>query len=584
MLSESQRTTILDFLQKGIRHHENAINMVRNHGAFGRGALDKTSNIKTEFKKAEKFYEKALKIDNTNYDALRHLGIVDLDQGGFKKSERYFKKAISVWSDRYEAYNNLGSLYLRFDNIDEAVKNFNICLKLNSNYLPAINNIATLYIKLRDSEKALKNASLAYSAQPSNPIAIKNFGAAKILNGESTEGIVLIKDYLKLNSVDFEALNMLGNCYMDLGNFDLAVQYYEKALALDTNDGSAFYSLSGFKNYKVSKNDIDRFARKLSDPMLEGTNEAAKICGALYKFYEKNKNYEKAFNYLQQSNQIKNKILSPNLTHEKNYYAEIKNQFNKELIEENSKYGSKSAKPIFIVGMPRSGTTLIEQILASHSKVYGAGELVYLANILKFQSYNEENNAALKRVKSIKDWMTKENISKWGVEYLSKINDLSNTEKHVTDKLPHNFIRLGLIKILFPNSKIIYCKRDAIDNCYSLFKSLFHQPHYYFYDQKLIGLYYKMHEDLLNFWINECNIEMYCLDHEQLINNPKKIVTEVLKYCELEWEDECMNFHKNKRIVRTASNMQVREPINKKSIRAWGKYEDNLQLMIKTLQ
>ena len=584
MLSESQKKTIIGFLQKGIQHHENAINMVRSQGAFGRGALAKTSDIKVEFKKAEKFYEKALQIDNKNYDALRHLGIVDLDQGGFKKAERYFKKAISVWSDRHEAYNNLGSLYVRFDNVDEAVKNFNICLKLNSDYLPAINNIATLYIKLRDSEKALKNASLAYSAQPSNPISIKNFGAAKILNGETSEGIMLIKDYLKINSVDFEALNLLGNCYMDLGNFELAVQYYEKALAIDTNDGSAFYSLSGFKNYNLNKNDIDRFAEKLSDPMFKGTNEAAKICGALYRHYEKDKNYKKAFNYLEQSNQIKHQIFSPNLVDEKNYYAQIKSSFNKELIDENSKYGSQSEKPIFIVGMPRSGTTLIEQILASHSKIYGAGELVYLANITRFETYNEKNQLALQRVKSIKTWMTKENISKWGEEYLLKINQLSSNEKHVTDKLPHNFVRLGLIKILFPNAKIIYCKRNAMDNCYSLFKSLFHQPHYYFYDQKLLGLYYKMHEDLVNFWRDECHVKMYYLDHEKLINNPKKIVSEVVKYCGLNWEDDCMNFHKNKRIVRTASNIQVREPINKKSIRAWGKYEDNLQSMIKSLQ
>ncbi len=584
MFTELQKTKILDLLQRGIRHHENAINMVRGKGTFHKGALEKDSDIKVEFKKAEKLYEKVLKIDSKNYDALRHLGIIDLDQGGFKKAERYFKKAISVWSDRHEAYNNLGSLHVRLDNIDEAVKNFDICLKLNADYLPAINNIATLYIKLRDAEKALKNATLAYSAQPSNPIAIKNLGAAKILNDESSEGIMLIKDYLNKNALDFEALNLLGNCYLDLGNFELAVQYYEKALEIDTSDGSAFYSLSLFKNYNLSKNNIDRFTEQLSDPMFKETNEAAKICAALYKHYEKNKNYKKAFNYLEQSNQIKHQILSPNLADEKNYHDQIKNSFNKELIDENSKYGSQSKKPIFIVGMPRSGTTLIEQILASHSKIYGAGELAYLPNITRFETYSEKSHSALQRIKSIKTWMTKENISKWGEKYLLKINQLSANDKHVTDKLPHNFIRLGLIKILFPNAKIIYCKRNAMDNCYSLFKSFFHQPHYYFYDQKLVGLYYKMHEELVNFWKNNCHVEMYYLDHEELINNPKKIISEVLKYCELKWEDNCMNFHKNERIVRTASNIQVREPINKQSIRAWGKYEDNLQSMIETLK
>jgi hypothetical protein len=235
--------------------------------------------------------------------------------------------------------------------------------------------------------------------------------------------------------------------------------------------------------------------------------------------------------------------------------------------------------------MPRSGTTLIEQILGSHSEVYGAGELPYIPHTIIAPSYNI-NHEGEKRYETINNWISKDVISRWGEHYLtliSKIYDYDDSPR-VTDKLPHNFIHLGMIKILFPKAKIIYCKRNAIDNCLSLLKTAFEQDHYYFYDQKLIALYYNLHLEFMNYWQNECEINMYTLNHEELVNDPQNTISKVLKFCNLEWEDGCMMFHKSKRRVSTASSTQVRQPINKKSIGAWEKYKDDLQLMIKTLQ
>jgi len=561
MLTENKKKIILDLLKKGIEHHG-------------------TKN----YHDAVKLYKKVLIIDNKNYDAIRHLGIANLDQGIYEKAEHFFKKAISIRSDLPEAYNNLATVFLKLRKYEKATEYYNACLKINSSYLPAINNVASMHNKLGQGDKAIKFASMAYAAQPDNILSIRNYAHAKILNGGAFEGITLLKKIADEHN-EPESLNLLANCYRETGELKLSLECYHKVLQIDPTNPHAFYHLTESKKNDLTKTQIDKIIKKLEGKSFEGTYEDAVRCFGLYNFFDFNKNYKEAFTYLKKANQIVNKLLNPHLNNEKVYLKAIKKSLTKELIEKYEVYGSKSEKPIFIIGMPRSGTTLIEQILGSHSEVFGAGELPYIPHTIIAPSYNF-NNEGEKRYETINNWISKDTISRWSDHYLkliSKIYDYDDSPR-VTDKLPHNFIHLGMIKILFPKAKIIYCKRDAMDNCLSLLKTAFEQDHYYFYDQKLIALYYNLHLEFMDYWKNECEINMYTLNHEELINDPKNTISKVLNFCNLKWEDDCMMFHKSKRRVSTASATQVRQPINKKSIRAWEKYKDNLQLMIKTLQ
>ena len=558
MISDPQKKIIMELLQKGVEHHK-----------------------AKEYFLAENCYKKVLGTDSKNYDAIRHLGIAYLDQKEFDKAERYFKKAVTVRPDLPEAFNNLGSLFFVSDKLEKAEEYFNSCLKLNSSYLPAINNIASMHNKLRQPDKAMKYASLAYSAQPENTLSIRNYANAKIINGDLYEGISILKS--KIDEIqDLESISLLANTYRENGEFNLSLKYYMMALEVDPHNGHAFYNASLFKNHDLSENSVHQIIKLLDDKKFSTSKDASILCFGLYRIKEQQKKYKEAFFYLNKANEIKNELINPSFNNEKVYLKTIKKKLNKELIKKYSPYGSDSTKPIFIIGMPRSGTTLIEQILASHSKVFGAGELSYIPHTIVAPSYND-NQLGNKRYETINDWISEETISRWSNHYLNLINKISNNKQYVTDKLPHNFVHLGMIKILFPNAKIIYCKRDAMDNCYSLFKTPFESNHYYFYNQKLIGSYYKLHEEFMQHWQNECEIEMYTLDHEKLLEKPEKIISEVLKFCNLKWEDDCMNFHKTKRQVVTASSLQVREPIHKKSIRAWEKYKDQLRLMEKIL-
>ena len=168
--------------------------------------------------------------------------------------------------------------------------------------------------------------------------------------------------------------------------------------------------------------------------------------------------------------------------------------------------------------------------------------------------------------------------------YIKKLKNIGANNSYVTDKLPHNFVLIGFIKILFPNAKIIYCKRDKTDNCFSLYTHKFvDKSHGYCYNQKVLGKYYNLHLRLMEYWLNIFKNEIYVLNHEKLINDQEKYTREILDYCELKWEPACLEFYKTKREVQTASNEQVREPINKKSVSAWKKYDKVLEPLIKSL-
>jgi len=241
--------------------------------------------------------------------------------------------------------------------------------------------------------------------------------------------------------------------------------------------------------------------------------------------------------------------------------------------------------PIFICGMPRSGTTLCEQILSSHSEVYGAGELRYLLQLTKLQDVI--NNPESQNIENyIKNIETKETLLNVREEYLRLLSNINRQgERYICDKMPHNFLLIDLIKFILPEAKIIYCKRKPADNCFSLLTQRFVEGrHLYCYNQKTLAEYYQFHEKLMNVWLEKFRKDIFILDNEDLVNNQKNITIELLKFCGLDWEDSCIEFYKNKRQVRTASLEQVRQPINKKSIGAWESYKSHLTEMIGVLQ
>ena len=296
------------------------------------------------------------------------------------------------------------------------------------------------------------------------------------------------------------------------------------------------------------------------------------------------KDYEVSFNYLVEGNRLRKKELNYTIDTDRRLFSKIKDIF----VRGDSTPGDitneqASISPIFIVGMPRSGTTLVEQILASHSKVHGAGELEVmnkivapvLSNIVEHNGNLETKTLSTEQAITIRD------------NYLKALTALIVPEKIITDKMPINFQWVGFILSAFPHAKIIHLNRDPRAVCWSIYKHNFTSKgngNGYAYDLDDLVEFYKLYTDLMSFWHEQYPSRIYDIGYEALTENQEEETRNLLEYCDLEWENQCLDFHKTKRAVKTASSVQVRKSMYQGSSEAWRKYEEWLQPLIDNLR
>ena len=536
--------------------------------------------------KAEILYKKILKNQPHHFDTMRHLGILYQDKKLYDMAEKFYLKAYNIHSNESSILNNLGTIkFLQFK-MDDALNFYKKAFKINPKYMPVINNISALYHRLFKQEECIKFSKLALSIDPNNLVAKSNYAKALSINNQLSEAIKLKKEILKENPT-CDNYKSLGTSYRNNGELEESSLCFEKALQYDPNDIGSFFNLSASKVHQPDEAIVLRYEKKLKKDKYLQYEDKGTIAFALYNSYNKLKKFDKAEKFLLLGNKFLDNWIAIDINEEEKYLTELMNIFTLDFIKEkmlnNKKNASAKIKPIFILGMPRSGTTLCEQILSSHSKVTGGGELVYMSEISEITGILPDN-------KFISDYKQKlnqiksEQLQSKRDTYIEQLRKLSDKKNYVTDKMPHNFVLIGFIKILFPDARIIYCKRNPMDNCYSLFAHKFvDRSHGYSYNQKKLGRYYNLHLNLMDHWLKIFKDEIYVLNHENLIDDQEKISKEIINYCGLDWEEACLEFYKTKRQVMTASNEQVREPINKKSIFAWKKYERFLEPLIKIL-
>ena len=534
---------------------------------------------KKQFKEAEKIYMRLIVSDPNNYDVQRHLGILFQDQGKYEKAYNFYLKAIDSKANGFEAISNLGTIHLVNKNSDLAMKCFEKALSINPKYIPAINNLAGLHHRLGDSKLSLKYAKLALSLQPDNIITRNQYAKSLILNSKLDEAIKIFRTLVKENPSHDDFKINLSTALRENGEITEANTIINSVFEADFKKIEYLSYYASDKKNKLSTEQVEYYEGLLNSESTR-IEEKITIAFAFFEFYRNQGNYDLSGKYLTKFTNIHFKQREFDIDRERIFFNSIKDMFHE--LSFRPKDTNTNVKPVFICGMPRSGTTLCEQILSTHSKVVGAGELSLLTELTKIEkliqtppdkvNYFKEKINDKKFLQDVRD------------KYLSFISDYSDGNiEYVTDKLPHNFIFIGLIKLIFPEAKIIYCKRDPMDNCYSLYTHKFiDMAHHYSYDQVMLGKYYLLHVDLMKFWLDK-HKDIFVLDNEELVDNQEIISKALIKHCNLKWEKECLNFHNTKRQVRTASIEQVRQPINKKSIGAWRKYEPYLTELVSTL-
>lgn len=525
---------------------------------------------------AKSIYIKILNKNPNHFDTLRHLGIANQDLYLLDDALVCFRNAQKINPANSQIYNNLGSIMFQTYRLIDAKKLYEKSLSINYNYMPALNNLALVCYRLRYAHRALIISKKALELQKDNILAKTNHALALSINNKLDEAINIFKEIIKEKPTGANYKN-LGTAFRDSGEVEKSFEYFSKAHKEDPNDEAIFFSLAASKLYIPDQLTLDNYENILNSDKLLDYNQKISIAFALYNSHKKLNDYETAGKFLLLGNKYSNTWIKSDIKKEEVFINNLKMLFTKKFINEKSSMNTLQVvkvNPIFIVGMPRSGTTLCEQIVASHSQVTGGGELPHLIRISGIESaYNLDIEIIENFNKTINE-LNQLSLEKKAIVYLNEIKKISNGNKYVTDKMPHNFILIGFIKIIFPNAKIIYCKRNPMDNCFSLYAHKFvDMSHGYSYNQEILGKYYNFHSDLMDYWFSIFGNEIFLLDHEKLIENQEKVSKELIDYCGLKWENSCLEFYKTKRQIQTASNEQVREPINKKSIAAWKKYE-----------
>ena len=517
-----------------------------------------------KFSKISKISPKIRSLFEDQADIVKIIVMSDLNSKNFSKAENLLIKAL-IYNNSAEFNYILGNTLKIQDKNDEAIIAYKKSLELNENFSEAYNNLANVQKKIERFDDALLNYKNAIRSKEDNLEAYYNLANLFKSLKKYDEAIKNYKNVIKLNPNFSDAYNNIGTIYSILGKFSDAREFYLKSIKINK------FFAEPYKNY-VQLSKIDQ-----KDEVFEILKEIVKkkdldeeqkevFFYSISKIYFDVGDDDLAFKYLNLANKLKLTKFDYSFNKEKKEFKKIKEFFSQKKIINLKNFKKNKITPIFILGMPRSGTSLIEQIISNHSEVHGAGELDLLPITVKNSDWKNSNDF-------------EETLQKVRKNYLEKISLLSN-KNYITDKLPGNFKRIGFILNAIPDSKIIHLERNPMAICWSNYKSNFNSTGMAFtLNQEFTAMYYLLYRDLMKFWKEKYSEKIINVNYENFVENFEEEIKKLFDQLNLKWEKQLYDFHKNERPVETASLIQVRSKIYKKSSEQWKNYKKHLKPM-----
>jgi len=496
----------------------------------------------------------------------------------YKTAVHRCEKLINNFPNNPLLFNLLGLALHGNGNYLIAIDKYKKALDLDVNFLPAMNNLANSYKSSGNFEKAEDYYNKAIKINPDYLQAINNYANLKTLIYDYSSAIELYEKAVKIEKNNINILFSLANAFHAIGNIKKMKKIISNILNYNPKHAATHKLLSSIVNYSDDNSNLNEMKNLIVEKNLSN-NKIVDLSFALGKAYEDLKNYEDSFFYLKKANLLKKKEYNYNIKNEELLIDSIKKSF-EDLNFKNKKKIFDKRKAIFICGMPRSGTTLVEQIIASHKNVFGAGELIYIQRIINKYLISENKLSKEKLNDEIE--LDSNYINE---EYFKMINYHKFEVNNFTDKAPPNFRWIGIIKLFFPNSKIIYCKRNAKDNCLSIYKNFFASDDMkWAFDEENIANYYNLHLNLMDYWKSKFQDQIHEINYEKLVSNKDEEIKKLIKFCELEWDPICLEPHKNKKTpIKTVSISQARKPVYKSSVNSNSNYEKYLSKMYNLL-
>lgn len=498
------------------------------------------------YQEAAQLYREILRDNPKNVDALRMLGVLAFGEGQVDEAERMFRRAVSIAPDFVNAIIDLGGALKEQSRIEEAIECYKQATALEPRNVKAHYQLASI----------LSPAALTYEAVES------------------------YKKTLELRPKHAGALLGLGHTLKTVGRQEEAIQAYRDCIAARPEMGEVYWSLANLKTYRLSNEDIAEMQSKVEGGGL--TDEShVNFLFALAKAYEDRGDFDRAWEYYSEGNSKRRMLEHYDPVRMEVHDDAIVEVFDKAFLEAKTDLGNPDPAPIFVVGLPRSGSTLIEQILASHSMVEGTSELPYIRRVELSLSKNRADG--VNYPEAVRE-LGEPHFKSLGQDYLDAAQ-LHRTEgaPRFIDKMPNNFPSIGFIHLILPNAKIIDARRYPLDSCLSCYRQLFGQGQPFTYDLTDIGEYFLQYQRMMDHWHEVLPGRALTVQYEEVVTDFETQVRRLLEYCDLPWEEACLYYHETVRPIRTASSEQVRQPVYTKSVHFWRNHEKHLGELIEVM-
>jgi tetratricopeptide (TPR) repeat protein len=523
--------------------------------------------------------EKAVALAPDWAEAHNDLGMALAGLSRRTEAAAHFERAIALKPDFATAHNNYGNALLALDRHRDAIRQFESALAHRPGYATAEFNLAHALTERERHEKAAEHYRKALEARPDWIVALCGLAHALHMSNHADDALAYYRRALALDGKSAEAWHGIGTVTQTLGRLDESRAALEKALALKPDFPAYFRSISEIHRFTANDPLLARMEALAANMTALPEVQQAELHFALGKAYGDIGERERSFAHFIDGNAAKRHIEDYDEDANLEMMRHIESVFTADLLARNANAGDPSKVPVFILGMPRSGSTLTEQILASHPSVFGAGEMRYLGEAAR--SFRGQD--ASDYFPDVMRELTPGQLRDFGARYVEQLRGWAPEAARITDKMPANFRFVGLIRMVLPNAKIIHTRRDPLDTCMSCFTRLFGKKSFTS-DLVTLGRYYRQYETLMAHWRTVLpDGAMLEVQYEELVGDFENQARRIVAYCGLEWDDKCREFHQNPRPVRTASVTQVRQPIYRSAIGRWKPYEMMLQPLLNEL-
>ena len=594
-------------LDQAIAHGEQAVaidaSMACAHSNLGIAYYDRKA-----YDRAQACHRKALALQPPFLQSLNNLGSIARARKDMKGAADWYRKALAINGDFLEALSNLGAVLVEDEQAEAALPWLERALQLQPNYPEALCNLGLVRLKQEQAELAEALLRRSLQLRPGYPEAM--VGLSRVLYDQNrlAEARAVLRDVvahtpdkadawsqlgmlasemdsaeeaeaayrqaLVLDPKMTDALTGLGNLRLEQGKIAAAEEFLREALVIDPDHLGARFHLTQTRKVKAGDDNLKALIAKLPEAQTYSAEKQISLHYALGKSFDDLQEWDKAFLHFMEGARLKRAKLNYDAEADSTRTRRIAEVMGSSFMDALRGAGDPSHVPVFVLGMPRSGTTLTEQILASHPDVHGAGELRDLMEVVQqpvpsqlFEPF-PENLARL----------TPDRLTEWGNEYVRRLRERAPEAKRITDKMPANYLALGLIPLMLPNAKIVHVKRNPVDTCVSCFTRLFNRQQEATYDLAELGRHYANYARLTEHWRQALPKESFLeVQYEDIVADMEGQARRLIDWCGLEWSSSCLAFHENKRSIRTASVTQVRQPIYNSSVERWRHYEPFLE-------